>query len=180
MRPPTKQGPVTDGFANVMRYKASDRSADIFSTRKRITSGSSAVARPALRNLVCVFALLLNFCAACSVEPNQTDPIREAFERHKSDVQVEGEGVVTQILSDDMTGRPHQRFILRMKSGQTVLIEHNIVVARRVDDIKIGDAVGFSGEYVWNEQGGLIHWTHHDPAGRHEAGWIKVDGRVYQ
>ena len=35
----------------------------------------------------------------------------------------------------------------------------------RIADVKVGDTVSFFGEYVWNEQGGLIHWTHHDPAG---------------
>ena len=32
----------------------------------------------------------------------------------------------------------------------------------------------------WNEQGGIIHWTHHDPDGRHLPGWIKHNGRTYQ
>jgi hypothetical protein len=25
-----------------------------------------------------------------------------------------------------------------------------------------------------------LHWTHHDPAGRHVAGWLKHGDRVYQ
>jgi hypothetical protein len=32
----------------------------------------------------------------------------------------------------------------------------------------------------WNPQGGVIHWTHHDPAGRHLSGWVKHNGRTYQ
>jgi hypothetical protein len=33
---------------------------------------------------------------------------------------------------------------------------------------------------VWNAQGGMVHWTHHDPEGRHVAGWLKHNGRIYQ
>jgi hypothetical protein len=106
--------------------------------------------------------------------------ISTAFEQRKSDVQVEGEGVVTRILSDDREGSRHQRFIVSLASGQTVLIQHNIDLAPRVADLKVGDSVAFFGEYVWNEQGGLVHWTHHDPARRHVGGWVKHNGRTYE
>ena len=43
--------------------------------------------------------------------------------------------------------------------------------------LEVGDVVEFFGEYEWNEQGGVIHWTHHDPAGRHTDGWLRHGGR---
>ncbi|MEP7075831.1 MAG: DUF3465 domain-containing protein [Acidobacteriota bacterium] len=112
--------------------------------------------------------------------PIQADSAATAFERHESDVRVEGEGVVTKLLADDRYGLAHQRFIIRLRSGQTVLIEHNIDIAQGLDDLKTGDTVSFAGEYVWNEQGGLVHWTHHDPAGKHPDGWLKHNGRTFQ
>jgi hypothetical protein len=106
--------------------------------------------------------------------------IARAFKTKKSNVQVEGEGVVVRILKDDLDGGRHQRFIVRLLSGQTVLIAHNIDLAPRVDGLQEGDTIGFYGEYVWNSQGGTVHWTHHDPQGRHVAGWLKYKGRTYQ
>ena len=107
-------------------------------------------------------------------------PIRRAFNNRESGVQVEGEGVVTRILEDDLSGSSHQRFILRLQSGQTLLIAHNIDVAPRVAGIQEGDRVSFYGVYEWNEKGGTVHWTHHDPQGKHVAGWLKHNGRIYQ
>jgi hypothetical protein len=43
----------------------------------------------------------------------------------------------------------------------------------------VGDALLVHGEYVWNEQGGLVHFTHHDPDGSHESGWIERLGVRY-
>lgn len=106
--------------------------------------------------------------------------IGRAFETRTSNVQVEDEGVVTRILTDDLDERRHQRFIVRLASGQTLLITHNIDIAPRVDRLREGDSVRFNGEYVWNEKGGVVHWTHHDPEGRHVAGWLKHKGRTYQ
>lgn len=107
-------------------------------------------------------------------------PIGRAFKNRTSNVQVEGEGVVTRLLADDLSGSRHQRFIVRLKSGQTVLIAHNIDIAPRVAGLQEADSVRFYGEYVWNEKGGMVHWTHHDPDGRHVAGWVKHNGRIYQ
>lgn len=141
---------------------------------------SSSTQHHDTRVVVFVILLLIGFCSSCGVRQSQPDAVERAFEQHQNNVVVEGEGVVSRILSDDTEGLPHQRFILRLASGQTVLIEHNTDVAPRIDDLKVGDAVSFLGEYVWNEKGGLIHWTHHDPASRHAAGWLKHAGRTYE
>jgi hypothetical protein len=103
-----------------------------------------------------------------------------AFENHSSGVEVQGEGTVAAVLPDDVEGSRHQRFLVRLDFGQTVLISHNIDLAPRVSSLRRGDRISFSGEYVWNPKGGLIHWTHRDPAGRHHAGWLKHNDETFQ
>ena len=106
--------------------------------------------------------------------------IGRAFASRASDIQVEGEGTVIRVLPDDLNGSRHQRFIVRLASGQTLLMTHNIDIAPRIDALEVGDSVRFNGEYVWNEKGGVIHWTHHDPQRRHVGGWVKHNGKTYQ
>ena len=108
------------------------------------------------------------------------DPIGSAFASGASNIQVEGEGNVLRLLPDDLDGPRHQRFIVQLESGQTVLIAHNIDIAPRINGLEVGDGVSFNGEYVWNAKGGVIHWTHHDPQGRHVAGWVKHNGKTYK
>jgi hypothetical protein len=103
-----------------------------------------------------------------------------AFENRQSNIQVQGSGRVSKVLADDNKGSRHQRFIVQLASGQSLLVAHNIDLAPRVPSIEVGDLVQFNGEYEWNERGGVIHWTHHDPQGVHEAGWIKHEGQTYQ
>ena len=98
----------------------------------------------------------------------------------RSGQQVRGAGEVIRVLSDDNDGSRHQRFIVRLRSGRTLLVAHNIDLAPRVPAIRAGDTVSFNGEFEWNEKGGVIHWTHRDPQNRHEAGWIEHNGRKYQ
>ena len=135
-----------------------------------------------MRLILFVIILGLAGCSPVSVPQSRADTfaVERAFEQRQRDVQVEGEGVVIRLLTDDKQGSRHQRFIIRLGSGQTVLIQHNIDLAPRIAELSEGDKLGFFGEYVWNEQGGLVHWTHHDPAGRHAAGWLKHKGRTYQ
>ena len=109
-----------------------------------------------------------------------TRAITAAYRAQRSDVQVSGSGTVKKVLRDDRHGSRHQRFLLRLSNNQTLLIAHNIDLAPRIPDLQPGDRVAFYGEYEWNNQGGVIHWTHHDPAGRHVDGWLKHEGRTYQ
>ena len=89
---------------------------------------------------------------------------------------------VVKTLPDDIDGDQHQRFIVaidRMPSPiQTVLIAHNIDLAPRVP-IERGSVARFYGQYEWNERGGLLHWTHHDPSDWREGGWIELHGKRY-
>jgi len=110
----------------------------------------------------------------------QAASIKSAYENHQSDVQVKGSGIVIRILNDDNKGSRHQKIILKLSSGQTVLIAHNIDLAPRINSISKGDQVQFYGEYEWNKKGGVVHWTHHDPKGRHVGGWLKHNGTTYQ
>ena len=97
----------------------------------------------------------------------------------ESGVMIETSGRVSRMLADDNEGSRHQRFILETPSGHTVLVTHNIDLAQRVP-LDVGDEVTLYGQYEWNDRGGVLHWTHHDPAGRHEEGWIDHRGTRYQ
>ncbi len=113
-------------------------------------------------------------------ENGSDQKIREAYHAHQSGVQIQGRGHVSRLLPDDNVGSRHQRFIMELASGQTLLVAHNIDLASRIHSLQAGDAVEFNGVYEWNAEGGVIHWTHRDPQGRHEAGWLKHNGRKYQ
>lgn len=111
---------------------------------------------------------------------NDDSVLQQAYDNRQSDLQVHGEGVVVKVLPDDRKGSRHQRFLLRLDNGQTILIAHNIDLAPRIPRLREGDNVAFYGEYEWNEKGGVLHWTHHDPGGRHAGGWLRHDGTTYE
>lgn len=105
--------------------------------------------------------------------------VADLYATKTSDAQVEDDGKVVKILSDDRNGSRHQKFLVQVSSGQTLLFAHNIDLAPRIQDIAVGDAISFRGEYEYNPKGGIVHWTHHDPQGKHYAGWIKHNGKTY-
>ena len=89
-------------------------------------------------------------------------------------------GNVTKLLSDDNTGNRHQRFIVKLSSGKTLLIAHNIDLAPKISSLTEGGFIKFCGEYEHNAKGGIVHWTHHDPHNRHVGGWIEYNGHKYE
>jgi hypothetical protein len=118
--------------------------------------------------------------AARDVREDSDGLLARAFEERRSNLQVHGRGTVLKVLADDLKGSRHQRFLLQLDSGQTLLIAHNIDLAPRLDSLRAGDEVSFCGEYEWNDKGGVIHWTHHDPDGTHPGGWLEHRGRRYE
>jgi len=88
---------------------------------------------------------------------------------------------VVQVLRDDTKGSRHQRFIVKAETtGSTILIAHNIDLAPRLNGLKEGQKLVVSGEFEWNSKGGVVHWTHHDPKGQRDGGWIYWRQRIYQ
>lgn len=120
-------------------------------------------------------------CCSCSLPSRATRVwnIGDAYREHKTHVTVTGSGTVVKLLRDDTEGARHQRFLVDIGGGLTVLVAHNIDIARRVSPLHRGNHVTFQGEYIWNAKGGILHWTHHDPAGHHPAGWLKRDGETF-
>ncbi len=149
-------------------------------------------------NKLLLISVLLIVCGGCEQQASlaqsshieQNQPVKlsadaivtvdSAYENRASNVNVEGQGTIVKVLADDNQGSRHQKFLVKVASGKTLLFAHNIDLAGRVENIQIGDQVAFKGEYVFNPKGGVIHWTHHDPRGEHVAGWIKHHGNTYQ
>ncbi|MBO7721875.1 MAG: DUF3465 domain-containing protein [Kiritimatiellae bacterium] len=96
------------------------------------------------------------------------------FADFKNRSWIEGRGTVKKVLPDDINPPRHQRLLVADPAGRTVLIANNIDKWERLKDVKQGDEVIFRGEYIDNERGGVVHWTHPDPAGRKPGGggWI--------
>lgn len=103
----------------------------------------------------------------------------QAFQDKKSNIFVEGAGTVKKLLPDDNKGSRHQKFLVSISAEQTLLFAHNIDLTQPVP-LAVGDTIQFRGEYVYNPKGGVVHWTHHDPQGKIEGGWIKYKGTTYQ
>jgi molybdopterin converting factor small subunit len=75
---------------------------------------------------------------------NQT--LNNAYQNQQSDVQVNGSGTVIRTLTDDLKGSQHQRFLVKLASGNTILIAHNIDLAPRINALREGDMIEFYGE----------------------------------
>jgi hypothetical protein len=131
-----------------------------------------------MRRWLAGFALAL---AACGANPQPDDAaIVSDFHNHQSTVEVTADGTVVRLLPDRTSSSgAHEQFIVKLSSGDiTVEVEHNISIGVRAP-VKEGDRVIVHGEYIWNAQGGLIHFTHHDPQGTHEGGYIQANGKTY-
>ena len=135
--------------------------------------------------LLCLVPVLLHFLPTLfanrpgTLSTAPTASARTASERPVAASQLHDIGTVYRLLPDDTRGIPHQKFLVRTPSGRSLLIVHNTRLAPRIPDLRVHDTVEFCGDYEPNDKGGLVHWTHDDPAGRHPDGWLLHKGRYY-
>ena len=118
-----------------------------------------------------------------AANPCRNDMLIQAFQAKQSDRQVQGCGTIIKALADDNEGSRHQKILIELTGvtpKQTLLLVHNIDLAPHVADVAKGTLLSFYGEYVYNDKGGLVHWTHHDPVARHQGGWIDSNGVRYE
>ncbi len=118
--------------------------------------------------------------------PKQTVPAGEdhteilrAWRDGRNGVWVTGRAKVWRLLADDLAPPRHQRLLFRAGPDLTVKLSHNIDLAPRLP-LKVGDEFEYHGQYEMGEHGAFVHWTHHDPAGRHGGGWVRADETTWR
>jgi hypothetical protein len=121
--------------------------------------------------------------AGCATtQPADDRAVCDAYSAARSHIEVVADGTVTRVLGV-APGRvsPHEGFLLRLASGcgLIVRVEANTDFTGPVP-LARDQYVAVKGEYEYYPLGGVIHWTHRDPRGRHEGGYIETNGRLYE
>lgn len=70
----------------------------------------------------------------------------------------------------------HEGFIVRA-GGATYRVEDNVNITGPIP-LRRGDVVTLLGQFECDDR--VIHWTHHDPRGRHPSGYIEVNAKLYE
>jgi hypothetical protein len=140
----------------------------------------SAAMTAAARNLIAATAA--SALAACTATPSPNDAaLCAAYAGGRSGVEVVADGTVTRVLGIQQ-GRvsPHEGFLFRLASGCSVVVrvEVNTDFTGPIP-LTGGERVVVKGEYEYYPRGGVIHWTHRDPRGRHDNGYVEAGDRSY-
>jgi hypothetical protein len=109
--------------------------------------------------------------------------VYDAWSAHRSYVQVTASGSVARVLGSRLgPSGMHEGFLLHLTGGEgrglTVRVEDNTDLTGPIP-MRAGDTAIVRGEYIYDPRGGIIHYTHRDPRGRHPSGYVQVNGRLY-
>lgn len=87
--------------------------------------------------------------------------------------------IVTQLLKEDSSGLPHQKFNVKLSNGRVIMIVSNLDMCENIP-IQVGDEVSVGGQFIaTGKASGLVHWTHKDPRKKRPDGFIEFKGHVY-
>lgn len=114
--------------------------------------------------------------------PSQPDDaaIVQAQAAQAQKVELTVTAPVLKLLREENYREPHQRFLLSLSNGTTVLVANDLKYGTYVPNLRPGALLRLHGEYIWNEKGGVLHWTHLSDEPRHESGYIDYNGWRYQ
>jgi hypothetical protein len=138
----------------------------------------------ALRYRTLAFALAL-FCAGCgggTTEQPNNEQICSLYSSGSSGVEVIGQGTVLAVLgTQNGPSGEHEGFLLKLNEQCDLLlrVETNVDITGPVP-VQAGEIVTVKGQFEDDPSGGVIHWTHHDPRGRHVGGYVDIGGKLYQ
>lgn len=114
-----------------------------------------------------------------SQKTDDLDRIARAFQHRQSDLQVRSSGQVVAVYQMIMKDR-----VIKSSSSSYQMAKlywlHIISIWHRVFRIFKNRIRSSFMENMNTVTTGVIHWTHHDPARKHVAGWLKHQGRTYQ
>lgn len=123
--------------------------------------------------------LLLVALAGCASPsaPTLLDRVQSECAAGASHEEVVLTGTVVRVLGTRAGySGAHEGFILAAQHT-TLTVEDNVDLTGPIP-LQRGENVTLQGQYECND--GVIHWTHHDPRGRHTGGYIEVHGTRYQ
>lgn len=122
--------------------------------------------------------LLLLALAACGGAVNLQSAISACTSNASGHAQVYiPDAVVTRVLGERSSrSGVHEGFIVRV-DRRTFKVEDNVNLTGPIP-LRRGDVVSLLGQFECDDY--VIHWTHHDPRGRHPSGYIKVHGKLYE
>ena len=132
------------------------------------------------RALALTFALLAGGCVPSEQADN--GKICGLYASGASDVEVIGQGSVLAILGTrNGPSGVHEGFLLKLTGGCDLMVrvETNVGITGPLP-LHPGETATVKGVFDDDADGGVIHWTHHDPSGRHIAGYVEAGGKIYQ
>jgi hypothetical protein len=139
---------------------------------------------PALRYRTLALAIALLAGAACSGQTEQPNnaQVCSLYASGSSGVEVIAQGTVLGVLgTNEGPSGEHEGFLLGLKQDCDLMlrVETNVDITGPVP-VQDGQVVTVKGQFEDDAEGGVIHWTHHDPSGRHVAGYVEIAGKLYQ
>ncbi|HEY7981810.1 MAG TPA: DUF3465 domain-containing protein [Candidatus Eremiobacteraceae bacterium] len=137
--------------------------------------------KAAARAALSCFACALASCSLGGVNPDNASAL-DAIAHGQSGTEVTVEGPVVRVLSTHSGAQGvHEQFIVAVRANNTeqdVLVADNISIGRAAP-VHQGDDVTVRGELAIDPGGPVIHWTHNDPRGRHQSGFVRLGGVLY-
>jgi hypothetical protein len=130
---------------------------------------------------IVILGCALTRCTLGGVHPDNAGAL-DAIAHGQSGAEVTVEGPVVRVLATHGGAQGvHEQFIVAVRANsaeQDVLVADNISIGRAAP-VRKGDDVTVRGELAIDPSGPVIHWTHHDPRGRHQSGYVRLNGILY-